>query len=103
MITYGGLFRIVAWATVGWFFVLLVARNLVFGVLGISGAFFVNTFLMGALAILAGPILLHHLRNYPHGGRERGEWTGAELFYAVVFFIALFIFLSSVAYLGLSG
>ena len=45
----------------------LVARSLVFGVLGVSSAFFANSFLMGALAILAGPILLHHLRSQPRG------------------------------------
>ena len=103
MTVYTGLFKVVAGITAGWFLLLLVARNLVFGLLSDWSAFVVNTILMGALALLSGPLLVHHVRGFSYKDRERGEWTGMELLYAVVFFIALFIFVSSVAYLSLTG
>ena len=103
MAVYSRLFKAVAWATVGWVLLLLVGRNVVFGLLGVTSAFYLNTALMGALAALSGPILLHHIRSNPREYKERGEWTPETLFFAVVFFISLFIFLSSLAYLGLSG
>jgi hypothetical protein len=81
----------------------MFARNLVFGLLGGWSAFVVNTSLMGALAILSGPLLLHHFRRFPYEDRERGEWTGTELFYAIVFCLTVFIFEISVASLVLSG
>ena len=92
-------FRVVAAATAAWFLVLLTAAGLVFGALGDSGgAFWTNTSLMAALAVLSGPLLLREVR-WSVPGRERGEWTGTELLYAIVFCISLFIFLNSVAYL----
>jgi hypothetical protein len=103
MTVYTGLFKLVAGITVGWLLLLLFARNLVFGLLGDWSAFVVNTSLMGALAILSGPLLLHHFRSFPYEDRERGEWTGMELFYAIVFCLTVFIFAISVASLLLSG
>lgn len=50
----------------------------------------------------AGPLLLCKIR-ISSGHRERGEWTAAELVYALVFTFTLFIFLSSVAYLYFSS
>lgn len=103
MTVYAGLFKVVAGVTVGWFLVLLFAGKLVFGLLGTWNAFVVNTFLMGALAMLSGPLLLHHFRSFPNEYRERGEWTGAELFYAIVFCFTLFIFALSAVALVVSG
>jgi hypothetical protein len=82
---------------------LLVARRLVFDLLDAPSAFLVNMSLMGELLILSGPLLLHHFRSFPYEDRVRGEWTGTELFYTIVFFIALFVFAISVASLVLSG
>jgi hypothetical protein len=96
------IFRVVAFATAGWFLAILLAAGLVFGLLGDTAAFWVNTLLMGALAFLSGPLLAHSVRSAPRGTRERGEWTGEELFYAIVFFISLFVFLNSVAYFAAS-
>ncbi len=67
MTVFAGLF------TVAWFLVLLFARDLVFGLLGAPSAFVVNTSLMGALAILSGPLLLHHFRSFPYEDWERGS------------------------------
>ena len=103
MTVCAGLFKMVAGVTVGWVLLLLVARNLVFGLLGTRNAFLVNTFLMGTLAVLSGPLLLHNFRSFPNEERERGEWTGTELFYGIVFSIALVIFLISLASLVVSG
>ena len=103
MTVFAGLFEVVAGVTVACFLVLLFARDLVFGLLGTWNAFLVNTFLMGALAVLSGPLLLHNFRSFPNEERERGEWTGTEHFYGIVFSIALFIFLISLASLVVSG
>ena len=102
MPVYTRLFKVAAGITVGWVVLLLLVRNVVFGVLGVSSAFYVNTALMGALTVLAGPLLLYHIRANPSENRERGEWTREALLYAIVFFIAMFIFLNSLAYIGLS-
>jgi hypothetical protein len=91
-------FRVVAAITVAWFLALLMATGLVFGVLGDAVTFWVHTILMGALALLSGPLLLREIRD-SDGSRERGEWTGAELLYSIVFTISAFIFLNSAAYL----
>ena len=103
MATFFSVFRVVFAVTVGWYLSLLLAAGLVFGMLGDAGAFWVHTTLMGALALLSGPLLAYHVRNNPHEHNERGEWTGSELFFALVFFITLFVFLNSVAFLYISG
>jgi hypothetical protein len=76
MTVYAGSFKIVAGVRVAWFLVLLFARDLVFGLSGAPSAFVVNTSLMGALAILSGPLLLHHFRSFPYEDRERGGGRG---------------------------
>lgn len=101
MTTVFSVFRVVAAITAAWFLALLIATGLVFGTLGDVVTFWVHTTLMGALAILSGPLLLREIRT-GIGHRERGEWTAAELIYALVFTFALFIFLNSVAYLYFS-
>lgn len=102
MATVFSVFRVVVAITAAWFLGLLVATGLVFGILGDVVTFWVHTTLMGALAFLSGPLLLREIRrSIP--GRERGEWTGAELFYAIVFFISLFVFFNSAAYLYYTG
>ncbi len=103
MATVFSVFRVVFAVTVGWYLSLLLAASLVFGVLGDAGTFWVHTTLMGALALLSGPLLVYHAPNNPHEHNERGDWTGSELFFAIVFFITLFIFLTSVAFVYISG
>ena len=103
MTTVFSVFRVVFAVTVGWYLSLLLAAGLVFGVLGDAGTFWVHTILMGALTLLSGPLLAYHVRHNPHEHNERGEWTGSELFFALVFFITLFVFLNSVAFLYISG
>jgi hypothetical protein len=98
MATVLSAFRVVAVATAAWFVALLVATGLVYGLLGDVGAFWINTLLMGALAALSGPLLVREMRRSVPG-RERGEWTAAELVYAIVFVLSAFIFANSAAYL----
>lgn len=50
---------------------------------------------------MSGPLLLSEIRNSA-GRRERGEWSGSKLLYALVFIFTLFISLKSVAYLYFS-
>ncbi|MDQ3303021.1 MAG: hypothetical protein M3518_06685 [Actinomycetota bacterium] len=101
MTTVFSVFKVVAAITAAWFLALLVATGLVFGILGDVVAFWVHTTLMGALALLSGPLLFSEIRNSA-GRRERGEWSTSELLYALVFTFTLFIFLNSVAYLYFS-
>ncbi|MEJ7872604.1 MAG: hypothetical protein WKF67_10110 [Rubrobacteraceae bacterium] len=101
MTTVFSVFKVVAAITAAWFLALLVATGLVFGILGDVVTFWVHTILMGALALLSGPLLLREIRTSA-GHRERGEWSGSELLYALVFTFTLFIFLNSVAYLYFS-
>lgn len=102
MATVSSAFRVVAAATAAWFLALLTATGLIYGLLGDVVAFWINTLLMAALAVFSGPLLLREMRRSVPG-RERGEWTGAELFYAIVFVISLFIFINSAAYLFYTG
>ena len=102
MSTVFSAFRVVAATTQVWFLALLMSAGLVFGLLGDAGTFWVNTALMGALAVLSGPLLLREIRRSVPG-RERGEWTAAELVYAIVFTLTAFVFLNSVAYLYFTG
>jgi hypothetical protein len=60
-------------------------------VFGDAGASFVYTVLLGAMALCSGGILWHEWRNNPIEHSEYGEWTGRQLFFAIVFAITFFI------------
>ena len=51
----------------------------------------VNAVLMAVLVIYSGLIALYEFRLNPLPDTERGEWTGRQLFYAVVFTISFFV------------
>ena len=51
----------------------------------------VNVLLMAALVICSSVIALYEFRLNPLPQTERGEWTGRQLFYGLVFTISFFV------------
>ena len=51
----------------------------------------VNAVLMAVLVVCSGLIALYEFRLNPLPETERGEWTGRQLLYALVFTISFFV------------
>jgi hypothetical protein len=51
----------------------------------------VNAVLMVAVVVCSGLIALYEFRLNPLSDTERGEWTGRQLFYGLVFAISFFV------------
>ena len=51
----------------------------------------VNAVLMALLVVCSGVLALYEFRLNPMAQTERGEWTGRQLFYALVFTISFFV------------
>jgi hypothetical protein len=51
----------------------------------------VNAVLMAVLVVCSGLIALYEFRLHPLPETERGEWTGRQLLYALVFTISFFV------------
>jgi hypothetical protein len=51
----------------------------------------VNAVLLALVVICSGLIALYEFRLNPLPETERGEWSGRQLFYAVVFTISFFV------------
>jgi hypothetical protein len=51
----------------------------------------VNAVLMGAVVVCSGAIAWYEFRLNPMADTERGEWTGRQLFFALVFTITFFV------------
>ena len=51
----------------------------------------VNAVLMVAVVVCSGLIALYEFRLNPMADSERGEWTGRQLFYSLVFAISFFV------------
>lgn len=64
---------------------------LVVGLLGEEGYIRLAGALVALALLCSGPLLWREWRRNPVEETERGEWTGKELLYAIVFCIALFI------------
>ena len=47
--------------------------------------------LMGVLVVCSGALALFEFWDNPLAETERGEWTGRQLFYSLVFTIAFFV------------
>jgi hypothetical protein len=65
--------------------VLLVASLVLFD------AQVVNAVLMVVVVVCSGSIAWYEFRLNPMEDAERGEWTGRQLFYALVFTITFFV------------
>jgi hypothetical protein len=51
----------------------------------------VNAVLMALLVVCSGVLALYEFRLNALAETERGEWTGRQLFYALVFTISFFV------------
>ena len=51
----------------------------------------VNALLLAMLVVCSGLLALYELRLNPQVQTERGEWSGRQLFYALVFTISFFV------------
>jgi hypothetical protein len=51
----------------------------------------VNAVLLVAVVVCSGALALYEFRLNPLDDTERGEWTGRQLFYALVFTISFFV------------
>ena len=51
----------------------------------------VNAVLMALLVVCSAVLALYEFRLNPLAETERGEWTGRQLFYALVFTISFFV------------
>jgi hypothetical protein len=51
----------------------------------------VKAYLIVLVVICSGAIALYEFRLNPMADTERGEWTGRQLFYALVFTVTFFV------------
>ena len=51
----------------------------------------VNAVLMALVVVCSGVLALYEFRLNPLSDTERGEWTGRQLFYGLVFTITFFV------------
>ena len=78
-------------------FVLLLFLNIlgsydfILGLVGDRGLRVIGAVLIGVVVICSGVIALNEFRLNPLVDTERGEWTGRQLFYALVFVISFFL------------
>ncbi len=68
-----------------------VAAALLVAALVFLDAPVVNAFLMGAVVVCSGALAWYEFRLNPMEDTERGEWTGRQLFYGLVFTITFFV------------
>jgi hypothetical protein len=79
-----------------WVSAALAVASLVFydfaaGLFGDKGLPIVIAVLLGVVVVCSGAIALYEFRLNPLADTERGEWTGRQLFYALVFTISFFV------------
>ena len=68
-----------------------VAAALLVASLVLLDAPVVNAILMVAVVVSSGALAWYEFRLNPLADTERGEWTGRQLFYGLVFAIAFFV------------
>jgi hypothetical protein len=51
----------------------------------------VNALLMALLVVCSGLLAWYEFRLNPQSQTERGEWSGRQLFYALIFTISFFV------------
>ena len=68
-----------------------VAAALLVASLVLLDAPVVNAILMVAVVVSSGALAWYEFRLNPMADTERGEWTGRQLFYGLVFTISFFV------------
>jgi hypothetical protein len=74
-------------------FVLSLVLNYDFmvGLVGDGGLRVIGAVLIGVVMVCSGVIAFYEFRLNPLVDTERGEWTGRQTFYALVFAISFFL------------
>jgi len=83
--------NVVFWVSAFLFVVSLALSNFIAGVFGDEGLRVIQAVLLVGVAACSGAIAWYEFRLNPMEEAERGEWTGKQLFYALVFAITFFI------------
>ncbi|PLS84288.1 MAG: hypothetical protein CYG60_18750 [Actinobacteria bacterium] len=66
-------------------------RGVLFGVLGEEPFFWLTAILLVVVLFCSGFVTWHEFRRNPLEESERGEWTGRQLFYTIVFVLAFMV------------
>ena len=83
--------NVVFWVAAGLFVASLALPNFTIGLLGDGGAQVASAVLIAAVVVCSGAIAWYEFRLNPMADTERGEWTGRQLFYGLVFTITFFV------------
>lgn len=81
----------VFWVAAPLFVAALFFSDFTAGLFGDRGLRVVNAVLLVVVMICSGVIAWYEFRLNPMADTERGEWTGGQLFYALVFTITFFL------------
>ncbi len=68
-----------------------LSYDFIVGLVGDRGLRVIGAVLIAVVLICSGVIALYEFRLNPLADSELGEWTGRQLFYALVFAICLFL------------
>ncbi len=83
------------WISVVVFVVLLaaytIAGDLILSLLGQTGAVWAFGTLIGLVLFSSGVLMRHHRRTKSGGDHPERYWSGAETFFAIVFYLTLFV------------
>jgi hypothetical protein len=79
------------WVAASLFVASLAFSDFAAGLFGDRSLRVVNAVLLGAVVICSGVVAWYEFRLNPMADTERGEWTGRQLFYGLVFTITFFI------------
>jgi hypothetical protein len=83
--------NVVFWVAAALVVASLVFTNFAAGLFGDSGSQVVKAVLLVVVVLCSGLIALYEFRLNPLEDTERGEWTGRQLFYGLVFTITFFV------------
>ena len=83
--------NVVFWVAAALLVVALALADFMTGLFGDGGAQVLTAVLMVVVVICSGALALYEFRLNPLEDTERGEWTGRQLFYALVFTITFFV------------
>jgi hypothetical protein len=81
----------VFWVTASLFVASLALSDFNAGLFGDRGLRIVNAALVAVMVVCSGSIASYEFGRNPLSDTERGEWTGRQLFYAIVFTITFFL------------